>query len=71
MKPIQKTKEIAKKIVCQIINLYIVQSLIISAEQLQVSFPLHPEKYTDELATQPRQLLHTFQKLNPIYEEYL
>eukprot|EP00069_Balaena_mysticetus_P020831 bmy_13043T0 len=29
------------------------QSLIISVEQLQASFLLNPEKYTDELATQP------------------
>lgn len=35
------------------------QSLIISVEQLQASFLLNPEKYTDELATQPRRLLNT------------
>ncbi|XP_064239787.1 LOW QUALITY PROTEIN: ubiquitin carboxyl-terminal hydrolase 1-like [Aotus nancymaae] len=35
------------------------QSLIISVEQLQARFLLNPEKYADELATQPRQLLNT------------
>lgn len=34
-------------------------SLILSVEQLQASFLLNPEKYTDELATQPRRLLNT------------
>lgn len=34
-------------------------SLILSIEQLQASFLLNPEKYTDELATQPRRLLNT------------
>ncbi|KAM6218807.1 ubiquitin carboxyl-terminal hydrolase 1 [Rhynchocyon petersi] len=47
------------------------QSLIISVEQLQASFLLHPEKYTDELATQPRRLLNTLRELNPMYEGYL
>nr|XP_042132975.1 LOW QUALITY PROTEIN: ubiquitin carboxyl-terminal hydrolase 1-like [Peromyscus maniculatus bairdii] len=47
------------------------QSLIISVEQLQASFLLNPEKYTDELATQPRQLLNTLRELNPMYEGYL
>ncbi|XP_059945875.1 ubiquitin carboxyl-terminal hydrolase 1 isoform X3 [Mesoplodon densirostris] len=46
-------------------------SLIISVEQLQASFLLHPEKYTDELATQPRRLLNTLRELNPMYEGYL
>uniref|UniRef100_A0A286XXY2 ubiquitinyl hydrolase 1 n=1 Tax=Cavia porcellus TaxID=10141 RepID=A0A286XXY2_CAVPO len=44
------------------------QSLIISVEQLQASFLLNPEKYTDELATQPRRLLNTLRELNPMYE---
>ncbi|XP_047725880.1 ubiquitin carboxyl-terminal hydrolase 1 isoform X2 [Prionailurus viverrinus] len=47
------------------------QSLIISVEQLQASFLLNPEKYTDELATQPRRLLNTLRELNPMYEGYL
>ncbi|XP_049630353.1 ubiquitin carboxyl-terminal hydrolase 1 [Suncus etruscus] len=47
------------------------QSLIISVEQLQASFLLNPDKYTDELATQPRRLLNTLRELNPMYEGYL
>ncbi|XP_031233772.1 ubiquitin carboxyl-terminal hydrolase 1 isoform X2 [Mastomys coucha] len=47
------------------------QSLIISVEQLQASFLLNPEKYTDELATQPRRLLNTLRELNPMYEGFL
>ncbi|XP_070125103.1 ubiquitin carboxyl-terminal hydrolase 1 isoform X2 [Equus asinus] len=47
------------------------QSLIISVEQLQANFLLNPEKYTDELATQPRRLLNTLRELNPMYEGYL
>ncbi|XP_070448056.1 ubiquitin carboxyl-terminal hydrolase 1 isoform X3 [Equus przewalskii] len=57
------------------------QSLIISVEQLQANFLLNPEKYTDELATQPRRLLNTlrihemgifiYRELNPMYEGYL
>lgn len=46
-------------------------SLIVSVEQLQASFLLNTDKYTDELATQPRRLLNTLRKLNPMYEGYL
>ncbi|XP_074953488.1 ubiquitin carboxyl-terminal hydrolase 1 [Phalacrocorax aristotelis] len=46
-------------------------ALILSVEQLQASFLLNPEKYTDELATQPRRLLNTLRELNPMYEGYL
>ncbi|KAK9404187.1 ubiquitin carboxyl-terminal hydrolase 1 [Crotalus adamanteus] len=41
-------------------------TLIVSVEQLQASFLLNPDKYTDELATQPRRLLNTLRELNPI-----
>ena len=47
------------------------QSLIISVEQLQASFLLNPEKYTDELASQPRSLLNTLRELSPMCEGYL
>uniref|UniRef100_A0A8C6BUM3 Ubiquitin carboxyl-terminal hydrolase n=1 Tax=Monodon monoceros TaxID=40151 RepID=A0A8C6BUM3_MONMO len=47
------------------------RSLIISVKQLQASFLLNPEKYTGELATQPRRLLNTLRELNPMYEGYL
>ncbi|XP_060087903.1 ubiquitin carboxyl-terminal hydrolase 1 isoform X2 [Heteronotia binoei] len=46
-------------------------SLIVSVEQIQASFLLNPESYTDELATQPRRLLNTLRELNPMYEGYL
>ncbi|XP_056606244.1 ubiquitin carboxyl-terminal hydrolase 1 [Triplophysa dalaica] len=47
-------------------------SLISSVEQLQSSFLLNPEKYSDEeLATPPRRLLNTLRQLNPMYEGYL
>nr|XP_056701264.1 ubiquitin carboxyl-terminal hydrolase 1 [Euleptes europaea] len=46
-------------------------SLIVSVEQLQASFLLNPDRYTDELATQPRRLLNTLRELNPMYEGYL
>ncbi|XP_028589080.2 ubiquitin carboxyl-terminal hydrolase 1 [Podarcis muralis] len=46
-------------------------SLIVSVEQLQASFLLNSDKYTDELATQPRRLLNTLRELNPMYEGYL
>lgn len=42
-------------------------SLILSVEQLQASFLLNPEKYTDELATQPRRLLNTLRYQLPYY----
>ncbi|XP_054836247.1 ubiquitin carboxyl-terminal hydrolase 1 [Eublepharis macularius] len=46
-------------------------SLIVSVEQLQTSFLLNPDRYTDELATPPRRLLNTLRELNPMYEGYL
>ncbi|XP_015210984.1 ubiquitin carboxyl-terminal hydrolase 1 [Lepisosteus oculatus] len=47
-------------------------SLIVSLEQLQSSYLLNPEKYTDgELAAPPRRLLNTLRQLNPMYEGYL
>ncbi|KAG7487654.1 hypothetical protein MATL_G00025730 [Megalops atlanticus] len=47
-------------------------SLILSLEQLQSSFLLNPDKYSDgELATPPRRLLNVLRQLNPMYEGYL
>ncbi|XP_016135767.1 ubiquitin carboxyl-terminal hydrolase 1-like [Sinocyclocheilus grahami] len=47
-------------------------SLISSVEQLQSSFLLNTEKYSDgELATPPRKVLNTLRQLNPMYEGYL
>ncbi|KAJ7986288.1 hypothetical protein DPEC_G00338380 [Dallia pectoralis] len=47
-------------------------SLITSVEQLQSSYLLNPDEYTDtELATPPRKLLNTLRHLNPMYEGYL
>ncbi|XP_041126840.1 ubiquitin carboxyl-terminal hydrolase 1-like [Polyodon spathula] len=47
-------------------------SLVVSLDQLQSSYLLNPEKYTDgELAAPPRRLLNTLRLLNPMYEGYL
>ncbi|XP_069009258.1 ubiquitin carboxyl-terminal hydrolase 1 isoform X1 [Embiotoca jacksoni] len=47
-------------------------SLMTSVEQLQSSFLLNPDGFTEgELATPPRKLLHTLRQLNPMYEGYL
>ncbi|KAM4628560.1 ubiquitin carboxyl-terminal hydrolase 1 isoform 1-T2 [Polymixia lowei] len=47
-------------------------SLITSVEQLQSSFLLNPDGYSDgELAIPPRKILHTLRQLNPMYEGYL
>ncbi|XP_071781748.1 ubiquitin carboxyl-terminal hydrolase 1 [Centroberyx gerrardi] len=47
-------------------------SLITSVEQLQSSFLLNPDSYSEgELATPPRKILHTLRQLNPMYEGYL
>ncbi|XP_008286376.1 ubiquitin carboxyl-terminal hydrolase 1 isoform X2 [Stegastes partitus] len=47
-------------------------SLILSVEQLQSSFLLSPDSFSEgELATPPRKLLHTLRQLNPMYEGYL
>uniref|UniRef100_A0A4W6FPH6 Ubiquitin carboxyl-terminal hydrolase n=1 Tax=Lates calcarifer TaxID=8187 RepID=A0A4W6FPH6_LATCA len=47
-------------------------SLITSVEQLQSSFLLNPDSFSDgELATPPRKILHTLRQLNPMYEGYL
>nr|XP_020663411.1 ubiquitin carboxyl-terminal hydrolase 1 [Pogona vitticeps] len=51
--------------------LHSLHSLIVSLEQLQASCLLNPDKYTDELAVQPRRLLSTLRELNPMYEGYL
>ncbi|MBN3302239.1 UBP1 hydrolase, partial [Amia calva] len=46
--------------------------LIVTLEQLQSSYLLNPDKYSDgELATPPRRLLNTLRQLNPMYEGYL
>ncbi|XP_039984430.1 ubiquitin carboxyl-terminal hydrolase 1 isoform X2 [Xiphias gladius] len=47
-------------------------SLITSVEQLQSSFLLSPDSFSEgELATPPRKILHTLRQLNPMYEGYL
>uniref|UniRef100_A0A3B4GLB1 Ubiquitin carboxyl-terminal hydrolase n=1 Tax=Pundamilia nyererei TaxID=303518 RepID=A0A3B4GLB1_9CICH len=47
-------------------------TLITAVEQLQSSFLLNPDSFTDgELATPPRKILHTLRQLNPMYEGYL
>ncbi|XP_019954076.2 ubiquitin carboxyl-terminal hydrolase 1 isoform X1 [Paralichthys olivaceus] len=47
-------------------------SLITSVEQLQSSFLLNIDSFSDgELSTPPRKILHTLRQLNPMYEGYL
>ncbi|AWP10656.1 putative ubiquitin carboxyl-terminal hydrolase 1 [Scophthalmus maximus] len=47
-------------------------SLITSVEQLQSSFLLNPDSFSDgELTTPPRKILHSLRQLNPMYEGYL
>ncbi|XP_060933616.1 ubiquitin carboxyl-terminal hydrolase 1 [Limanda limanda] len=47
-------------------------SLITSVEQLQSSFLLNPDSFSDgELSTPPRKILNTLRQLNPMYEGYL
>lgn len=47
-------------------------NLITSAEQLQSSFLLNPDGFTEgDLATPPRKILNTLRQLNPMYEGYL
>uniref|UniRef100_V9KCB9 Ubiquitin carboxyl-terminal hydrolase n=1 Tax=Callorhinchus milii TaxID=7868 RepID=V9KCB9_CALMI len=47
-------------------------SLIVSMEQVQASFLLNPDKYTEgELAAQPKRLMGTLKELNPMYDGYL
>ncbi|XP_045906008.1 ubiquitin carboxyl-terminal hydrolase 1 isoform X2 [Micropterus dolomieu] len=47
-------------------------SLITSVEQLQSSFLLNPDSFSEgELATPPRKILNTLRQLNPMYEGYL
>uniref|UniRef100_UPI00398EC1E0 ubiquitin carboxyl-terminal hydrolase 1 isoform X2 n=1 Tax=Pristiophorus japonicus TaxID=55135 RepID=UPI00398EC1E0 len=47
-------------------------SLIVSMEQIQASYLLNAENYTEvELATQPKRLMGTLKELNPMYDGYL
>lgn len=47
-------------------------NLITSAEQLQSSFLLNPDGFTEgDLATPPRKILNTLRQLNPMYEGFL
>ncbi|KAM9763145.1 ubiquitin carboxyl-terminal hydrolase 1 [Menidia menidia] len=47
-------------------------SLVTSVQELQSSFLLSPDSFSEgELAMPPRKLLHTLRQLNPMYEGYL
>ncbi|XP_072294913.1 ubiquitin carboxyl-terminal hydrolase 1 [Eucyclogobius newberryi] len=47
-------------------------SLITSVEELQSSFLLNPDAFTEaDMATPPRKILNTLRQLNPMYEGYL
>ncbi|CAL9695554.1 unnamed protein product [Knipowitschia caucasica] len=47
-------------------------NLITSVEELQSSFLLNPDGFTEgDMATPPRKILNTLRQLNPMYEGYL
>ncbi|XP_038134266.1 ubiquitin carboxyl-terminal hydrolase 1 [Cyprinodon tularosa] len=71
-KPQRQQSECAGTLPANIELLGSFNSLITSIEQLQSSFLLNPEGFSDgELATPPRKILHTIRQLNPMYEGYL
>ncbi|XP_068563757.1 ubiquitin carboxyl-terminal hydrolase 1 isoform X3 [Cebidichthys violaceus] len=68
----QESEVAAEALPAQIELLGSFNSLITSAEQLQSSFLLNPDSFSEgELATPPRRILHTLRQLNPMYEGYL
>lgn len=68
----EQSEFVAETLPAQIELLGSFNSLITSVEQLQSSFLLNPNSFSDgELATPPRKILHTLRQLNPMYEGYL
>ncbi|XP_018546331.1 ubiquitin carboxyl-terminal hydrolase 1 isoform X3 [Lates calcarifer] len=68
----EQTESVAEFLPAHIELLGSFNSLITSVEQLQSSFLLNPDSFSDgELATPPRKILHTLRQLNPMYEGYL
>nr|XP_046248888.1 ubiquitin carboxyl-terminal hydrolase 1 isoform X2 [Scatophagus argus] len=68
----EQSEVVAEALSAQIELLGSFNSLITSMEQLQSSFLMNPDSFSEgELATPPRKLLHTLRQLNPMYEGYL
>ncbi|XP_071342255.1 ubiquitin carboxyl-terminal hydrolase 1 isoform X2 [Trachinotus anak] len=68
----QQSEGVAESVPAHIELLGSFNSLITSVEQLQSSFLLSPDSFSEgELATPPRKILHTLRQLNPMYEGYL
>ncbi|XP_035863567.1 ubiquitin carboxyl-terminal hydrolase 1 isoform X3 [Sander lucioperca] len=68
----EESEVVAEDVSAQIELLGSFSGLIASVEQLQSSFLLNPDSFSDgELATPPRKILHTLRQLNPMYEGYL
>ncbi|XP_067452518.1 ubiquitin carboxyl-terminal hydrolase 1 isoform X1 [Thunnus thynnus] len=68
----EQTEGLAESLPAHIELLGSFNSLITSVEQLQSSFLLNPDSFSEgELATPPRKILHTLRQLNPMYEGYL
>ncbi|XP_032380924.1 ubiquitin carboxyl-terminal hydrolase 1 isoform X3 [Etheostoma spectabile] len=68
----EESGAVAEDLSAQIELLGSFNGLIASVEQLQSSFLLNPDSFSDgELATPPRKILHTLRQLNPMYEGYL
>ncbi|XP_076580332.1 ubiquitin carboxyl-terminal hydrolase 1 isoform X2 [Chaetodon auriga] len=65
----EQSEVVAEALPPQIELLGSFNSLITSVEQLQSSFLLNPDSFSEgELATPPRKILHTLRQLNPMYE---
>nr|XP_020458423.1 ubiquitin carboxyl-terminal hydrolase 1 [Monopterus albus] len=68
----QQSEGVAESLPAHIELLCSFNSLITSVEQLQSSFLLNPDSFSEgELATPPRKILHALRQLNPMYEGYL
>ncbi|KAM9848676.1 ubiquitin carboxyl-terminal hydrolase 1 isoform 2-T3 [Aulostomus maculatus] len=68
----EETESAAESLPVHVELLSSLNNLIASVEQLQCSFLLNPDGFSDgELATPPRKILHTLRQLNPMYEGFL
>ncbi|XP_029285550.1 ubiquitin carboxyl-terminal hydrolase 1 isoform X2 [Cottoperca gobio] len=68
----EQSEDVTETLPAQMELLSSFNSLITSVEQLQCSFLLNPDGFSEgELSTPPRKILHTLRQLNPMYEGYL
>ncbi|XP_035032785.2 ubiquitin carboxyl-terminal hydrolase 1 isoform X2 [Hippoglossus stenolepis] len=68
----EEPEDVAESLPAHVELLQSFNSLITSVEQLQSSFLLNPDSFSDgELSTPPRKILNTLRQLNPMYEGYL